>query len=287
MIEEQAKACGASTGSAVHIARELAPNMHVVKLICTLTAVLLLEGCQLNTIRPLRDPDRLEYLAGKPLPASSQSWRWQGNSRDITLPGSASQQKQTLTKLLAHTSEAEPTAMLLAANSALRLKQLEDAGFLYNAAQVRRAHDLMRFPPLATEAPWLKRMDALHVDIGRQVNTALLDNPRTYARLARRMASWDCTTGKDYLPAWRAQRREPGEDCRVLTRERARALQDAATLMAIPSYAESARLVRYYLNGSASVRALPGLRQQYQAALNEMQRIERSKGLSGLSTRMR
>lgn len=261
--------------------------MHVAKLLCTLTAVILLDGCHMNPAIPLNAQARPEPRASLPLPASSQAWRWQGDSRSFTLPGTMAQQKQTLAEVLAHTGTAEPTGLLLAANSALRLKRVEDAGFLYHAAQVRRAHDLGRFPPLDEEKPWLQRIDALRVDTGKRVGTALLDAPQAYARVAKRLSGWRCETGKDYLPAWRAQRRGGDGDCRAATRERAHVLQDIATLMAIPSYAEAARLARYYLDGSPSVRALPGLKDQYQGALDEMQRMERSKGLEGLSARMR
>lgn len=260
--------------------------MHVAKLLCTLTAVILLDACHLNTRTPVASAST-ETRAESPLPASSQVWRWQGSSRQLTLPGTSTQQKQTLAKVLARTDTTEVTALLLAANSALKLKRVEDAGFLYHAAQVRRAQDLARFPPLDAETPWLQRIDALRVDTGRQVGTALLDAPQAYGRVAKRLAGWHCETRKDYLPAWRARRQLPDGDCRALSRERARALQQIATLMDIPRYAEAARLARYYLNGSASVRDLPGLRDQYQGALEEMRRIERSKGLDGLSARMR
>lgn len=260
--------------------------MHVAKLLCTLTAVILLDACQLNT-RTAIAPARPGHPAESPLPASSQAWRWQGGSRQLTLPGSSALQKRTLVDVLARTDTAETTALLLAANSALKLKRIDDAGFLYNAAQVRHTQDLARFPPLDAERPWLQRIDALRVDTGKQVSSALLDTPKAYGRVAKRLASWRCETRQDYLPAWRSRHQRAAGDCQALSRERASALQDIATLMDIPSYAEAARLARYYLNGSASVRALPGLKEQYRDALAEMQRIERNKGLYGLSTRMR
>lgn len=260
--------------------------MHVMKLLCTLSAVILLNGCHLiHAHRAL--PASSQPATGTTLPASSYALRWDGNGRSSHLAGTPAQQKKALDSVLSQTAEAETTSMLLAANTALKLKRLEDAGFLYNAAQVRRSADLARFPPLPAERDWLQRIDALRIESGNHINTRLLDDPASYARVVRRLSRWSCDTGKGYLPSWRSQRQNSDSDCRTIAKQRVQAMQDVATLMAIPEYAEAAQLAKYYVTSSASVRNLPGLRARYQKALAEMQRIEQDKDLKGLSGRMR
>ena len=260
--------------------------MHAAKLLCILLTAILLDGCQ-HKASPAPLPRQHASASMTGLAASSYPWRWHGDSRVSTLPGTMTQQKQALAQVLAHSDEAEPTSLLLAANTALRLKRLEDAGFLYQAALVRRGNDMARFPPLPGEQPWLQRIEALRLSTARRVSTRLLDAPETYARVAKRLTAWSCETRTSYLPVWRAQNRKSGSDCRTQARERARALLDIATLMRVPGYAEAAQLTRYYLDGSPSVRALPGLKAQYQSALADMARIEREHDLEGLSARMR
>lgn len=262
--------------------------MHVAKLLCTLSAVVLLDGCHLiHTHRALPATTAPAATHATALPASTHALRWDGNSRNIHFSGTPAQQKQALDSVLAHTGDSETTSLLLAANTALKLKRLEDAGFLYNAAQIRRTADLARFPPLPEERDWLQRMDALRIETGNHINTSLLDEPASYVRVVKRLSRWSCETGKGYLPSWRSQRQNTDSDCRPVGKERVRAMQDVATLMAIPEYAEAAQLAKYYVTSSASVRSLPGLKARYQKALAEMQRIEQDKGLKGLSGRMR
>src|SRR5262245_44249996 len=66
----------------------------------------------------------------------------------VQLQGTPKEQKQAVDFVLAHLAAAPASVMYVASARGLELGRLEDAGFLYYAAQLRARFDLKRFPPV-------------------------------------------------------------------------------------------------------------------------------------------
>lgn len=220
------------------------------------------------------------------LSTTQGAYRWDGRLTTRSFPGDVSQQKLRIAALTANSANADTTTLLLAASTAEQLRQTEDAGFLLNAAQVRLDDELNRFPPRPGQRDWLTRIRNFRLDVSQRVNAALLDKPGSHAAVARRLARWRCETSSGHMPAWRhVQGGGPARGCQALVQARLEMLRGQAMLLADPTYADAIQLLRYYQDSSASVRQLPGLADQRRKALEDLVRIERSKGLVGFSRR--
>ena len=224
--------------------------------------------------------------ATEELPATQSALRWDGRNTTRRFAGDVGEQKARVAAVIADSSTADATTLLLAASTAEQLRQAEDAGFLLNAAQVRLDDELARFPPVNGQRDWLSRIRAYRLDISQRVNMALLDKPGSHTAVARRLGRWRCETTGGHAPAWRhVQSAGAGRGCQALLQDRLEALRGQALLMADPAYTDAVQLLRYYQDSSASVRQLPGLAEQRRQALDTLVRIERSKGLAGFSGR--
>ena len=219
------------------------------------------------------------------LPATQSALRWDGRSTTRRFAGDVGEQKARVAAVIADSSTADATTLLLAASTAEQLRQAEDAGFLLNAAQVRLDDELARFPPVSGQREWLSRIRAFRLDISQRVNMALLDKPGSHAAVARRLSRWRCETTGGHAPAWRHVHAAASRGCQALMQDRLEALRGQALLLADPAYADAVQLLRYYQDSSPSVRQLPGLAEQRRQALDTLVRIERSKGLTGFSGR--
>ena len=69
------------------------------------------------------------------------------------LQGTPEEQRKALDFVIAHTATTPSFQMFVAAAIALPLGRLEDAAFLFYAAQLRARFDQERFPPVGATAP--------------------------------------------------------------------------------------------------------------------------------------
>ncbi len=147
-----------------------------------------------------------------------------------------------------------PMTLFMASNTAMRLGQIEEAGFLFYAAQIRMAFDFDRYeisprPDGNNAATYLA---FLKETTGMSVNPALMREPKQFAAVIARLETWDVVpaAGAHYpefeeakgfkLPReqWAARGREIRED--FLARFGRRMMQ----LLADPQYAAALRFVQ-------------------------------------------
>src|SRR5258708_18495485 len=94
---------------------------------------------------------------------------------DKLFQGTPAEQQRAFEFVLAHPGATSSVYLLLAASRGLELGHLEDAGFLFYAAQLRSRFDLKVFPPVGTggDSPGVA-LAALNQEIGTAVNPALM-----------------------------------------------------------------------------------------------------------------
>jgi hypothetical protein len=155
---------------------------------------------------------------------------------------------------VADTSLVSPMMLFMASNTAMRLGQIEQAGFLFYAAQIRAAFDFERYeisprPDGNNAATYL---GFLKQTTGMSVNPALMREPKQFAAVIARLETWEVVpaAGAHYpefeeakgfkLPRerWAARGREIRED--FLAKFGRRMVQ----LLADPQYAAALRFVQ-------------------------------------------
>jgi hypothetical protein len=155
---------------------------------------------------------------------------------------------------VADTSLVSPMMLFMASNTAMRLGQVEQAGFLFYAAQIRMAFDFDRFeisprPDGNNAATYLA---FLNETTGMSVNPALMREPKQFAAVIGRLETWEVVpaAGAHYpefaeakgfkLPrqGWAARGREIRDDFL------ARFGRRMAQLLADPQYAAALRFVQ-------------------------------------------
>jgi hypothetical protein len=184
---------------------------------------------------------------------------------------------------VADNSLVSPMLLFMASNTALRQGQIEQAGFLLYAAQVRRAFDFDRYnvsarPDGNNAATYL---GFLNQTTGMIVNPAIMREPARFGAVIARLESWEVVPSPDaYYPEfedeakgfklpreqWAAKGREIKED--FLTKFGRR----TAKLLADPDYAEGMRLMQDVNAGKVEMNAKT--RGQMKAGLDKMAAVE-------------
>ena len=109
-----------------------------------------------------------------------------------------------LAYILSHAREAPSPHLFVASAAAMQSRHLEDAAFLFFAAQLRARSDLARFPPTAKggDSPAVL-LGALSQQVGSVVNPAILREPKSFANVISRISAWSLATPPSYDPTWR------------------------------------------------------------------------------------
>jgi hypothetical protein len=184
----------------------------------------------------------------------------------------------------ADSSLASPMYLYLAAGTAIRIGRVEDAAFLYFAAQIRGAFDVERHD-LGTETAGggvAGYYGFLGHTIGQSVNPAIMRQPALFARAVARVESWDPVPARGaYYPEF--------EDARGFALDppqwaaRAAAIKEDflssfgrryAALLADPRYAEAVSFVQDCNFGRVDLSA-PAHQKRFDEARTLMERIER------------
>jgi hypothetical protein len=99
----------------------------------------------------------------------------------------------------ADSSLASPMLLFFAANTAARLARVEDAGFLFYAAQMRAAFDFKRYD---VEGKGDGENAAIYLGFlnqttGAAVNPAIMREPKRFASVVARLEAWDLLPAAD------------------------------------------------------------------------------------------
>lgn len=179
-----------------------------------------------------------------------------------------------------------PTAdLFVAAGQAYRAGKLEDAAFLYHAAQLRLAHDRIMFPAKESggDSPFLA-FGAIAAMLGPEINGELSSQPKVQHEALLRLQKWVPATGRAYTPGWRYAERQPETSVLPAYRRQAdtfmTAMMGSCTLMLDPDFFDAF----HYLKKNCIRRAIDT------AACDErretMERIASDKGLQDLLPHM-
>jgi TonB family protein len=196
--------------------------------------------------------------------------------------GQSQELRALVDAFVADNSLVSPMLLYMASNTAIRQGQVEQAGFLLYAAQIRRAFDFDRYNVSQradgnNAATYLGFLNEL---TGMIVNPALMREPARFAAVIARLEKWDVVPSADaYYPEfeeakgfklprekWAATGAEIKED--FLTKFGRR----TAKLLADPEYAEAMRFVQDANTGKIEMNAK--VRARMQASLKKMDDLE-------------
>lgn len=119
----------------------------------------------------------------------------------MKLRGSEDNRREAVRLVLENSTQADPATMYIASLNANSLGQLENAGFLFYAAQMRAVFDMKRFKGGNMPGGVGAAFGALRNQIGEVINPAIVRDPKVYAKIVERLENWDMTTPKNYNPA--------------------------------------------------------------------------------------
>ena len=167
----------------------------------------------------------------------------------VQLQGAPAEQKKAVDHVLAHATSAPSMVMYLAAARSLDLGRLEDAGFLYYAAQVRARFDLKRFPPVdkGGDSPGVA-LAALSHEVGSTVNPAVMRAPAVFKAVIDKVHAWDVSPPPGYDPGWKFAAAPTPAEARALAasvkEDYLRPADGLVTLLNTPEYFEAWKTVQ-------------------------------------------
>ena len=106
--------------------------------------------------------------------------------------GSEAELKPVLQSLVQDNSKLNPIELYLAANTAFRMKMISDAGFLFYAAQIRKAFDTKRFNLApANGNNVITYLAFLNQTIGQNLNPALMGSAVDFGKAIDKISVWN------------------------------------------------------------------------------------------------
>lgn len=106
--------------------------------------------------------------------------------------GSETELKPAIQSAVQDSSKLNPIELYLAANTAFRLNMLSDAGFLFYAAQIRKAFDTKRFNLApANGNNVITYLAFLNQTIGQNINPALMSSPSDFGKAIDKISAWN------------------------------------------------------------------------------------------------
>jgi hypothetical protein len=203
------------------------------------------------------------------------------------LQGTPREQKKAVGYVLAHTAAAPAAAMYIAAAKSLELGRLEDAGFLYYAAQLRARFDLKRFPPVGKggDSPGVA-LAAVSQQVGSAVNPAVMRDPKLFKTVIARVRAWDVNTVPGYDPGWKFALAPPPAEARAFSGsvkdEYLKPAEGLVTLLDTPEYFEAWRIVQDANFAPYDGKPHPERDAEKAQAEKRLREIEERMGIEGL-----
>jgi hypothetical protein len=203
------------------------------------------------------------------------------------LTGSDTDRGEAVQAVLYNTARADAAVLFLASGASHRLGQLENAGFLFYAAQMRADFDIERFEGGDAPGGPGALFGAMHVQVGESINPAIVRNPPAYARILERLEAWDVGTSSNYTPGWDTRGRVRGANEASIARETKEryltSMRPMAKLLQDPAYFAAFVTFQDFNLATFDEQADPQRIAARDAAVKTMLGIERREGLSVLS----
>ena len=205
--------------------------------------------------------------------------------RELTKNKNRSASVSALERVLKTPENFSAGILYFAAGVAFREKRLEDAGFLFYAAQLRRRFDNALFPPVGTggDDPMVA-LAALQQKIGAELNRAVMSEPKVFAKALTRVKSWQPKVAANYKPGWDYSKKTSEKQAVEATADGRRDFIDHmegfCTLLQDAEYFAAFRTGQDYNLKFDSKRPS---KEAYDAAVQTMERIEKEKGIAGFA----
>ncbi len=189
--------------------------------------------------------------------------------------------------MIAHTATTPSVHLFMAAEISLKLGRLEDAGFLFYAAQLRSLFDQQRFPAVGqgSESPWVL-LGALSQQVGAVVNPALNGEPKSFKAVVERMRAWDVQTAEGYDPGWKYASPKPAAEARALgerlKQDYLELAEGFATLLNTPEYFRAYKTLQDFNQGPFQEMQKPERIAEKEKAEMRLREIEAKMGIPGV-----
>ncbi len=195
--------------------------------------------------------------------------------------GSPEERRAALSTVLAQTGSAPALLLFAASARALEEKRLDDAGFLFYAAQIRARVDQDRFPPRDRSSA-TDDLAAVGQQVGAAVTPALVREPAAFRKVVERLRDWDAQTVAGYEPGWPHGPAAAGTDASAYAAgvkdEYLAPAEDLATLLDDAEYAAAFRTVQDATRPGVVLRPTAA---EVAAARQAAHTIEQKKGIRG------
>lgn len=206
----------------------------------------------------------------------------------MKLRGSADDRTEAVNTVLANTEKADAATLFIASLNANGLGLLEDAGFLFYAAQMRAAFDTQRFEGGDIAGGPAAAFGALRHQIGEIINPAIVRDPNAYSAIVERLEQWDLTTTEDYKPGWESggKRVSEAEETAMIKKIKEgplKGMRPLAKLLQYPEYFSAFRTSQDFNFAPYKEQRDPERIKKKKAAEETILRIEKEKGLSVMS----
>ena len=188
-----------------------------------------------------------------------------------------------LDRILKYPEDLPAMVLFMAAAEAFEKERLEDSGFLFYAAQLRRRFDEKCFTAIGQggNSPHLA-LAAMSQQLGYTINPAVMSEPKVFAKVIERLKVWTPKASKDHDPGYSFSDRLTEEAAhKAAEPHRAdflRGMSDMVTLLNDDEYFAASNVLRAYNLGPRDERPT---KEEYDEATATMRRVEEAKGLRG------
>lgn len=114
--------------------------------------------------------------------------------------GDAQAQKAIVDQFVKDNSASDSVYLYMAANTAFKIDDIKDAGFLFFAAQVRKAFDYKRYGLGDADGNNVQTyIGFLNQTVGQQINPAITHDPATFSAAVSMLESWNVIPTDDTI----------------------------------------------------------------------------------------
>jgi hypothetical protein len=193
---------------------------------------------------------------------------------------------KALKQVIAHPENATSVELATAAARALRAGDLQEAGFLIFAAQLREYQDLETYPP-ADEGQAASTKTLLRTLIGCVRSDVVLQElqfqPKVLASVVKRLESLQLQEPAGYKPGWDYTKHTANRDLFAKNKANMLAeLKPTSDLLLMPEYLAAFRRFSEFNNLPSESQKLPANVKSRDQAVKTMKRIEKEKNLQGV-----
>jgi hypothetical protein len=194
--------------------------------------------------------------------------------------GSAAERTEYAEFILANHRQANATQLFFAARNALQSGRIEDAGFLFYAAQLRAQLDFFRNP----SANMQQALGAVRQVMSEAIDPVIIRDPKVYEKIFDRVKIWEIVPLETYSPGWDSNATKTPEEIKGAAASIKQGLVEymgnGVSLFKIPAYHKAAMTVQSYNFSSPDVRDDSKSRAAYESALSTIRELERDRGIS-------